>query len=92
MGSGEVKVSKVHFASRLKSLTQTDRISLPDTTEARALADELRNYEVRATQKASLLLGAFRAGTHDDLVTALGLAVLDDQSLGGVRKGGLMWG
>jgi hypothetical protein len=56
--------------------TQTGRIHFPDTPEARELAEELQNYELRVSTKARAILGAFRAGTHDDLVTALGLAVL----------------
>lgn len=92
MGAPELSVSKTYFASRLKSLTQSDRIHLPNTAEARALADELQNYELRATKKANLLLGAFKAGTHDDLATALGLAVLDEGPTQPVGVGRNLWG
>ena len=92
MGSTELSVSKTFFASRLKSLTQSDRVHLPDTPEARALAEELQNYELRATKKANLLLGAFKAGTHDDLATALGLAVLDEGPTQPVGVGRSLWG
>lgn len=74
----EARVGKEYFASRLKALTQTGRIRLPDTAEARQLADELQDYELRLNSKANAIFGAFKQGTHDDLVTALGLAVLDD--------------
>jgi hypothetical protein len=33
-----------------------------------------------STSRVSLLAGAFKTGTHDDLVTATGLAVLMDPS------------
>lgn len=36
---------------------------------------ELLDYEIRVDENANDRYGAFRVGTHDDLVTALGLAV-----------------
>jgi hypothetical protein len=50
---------------------------LPDTSaEARVLADELLEYEIRVEEDANDRYGAFRVGKHEnDLVTALGLAV-----------------
>ena len=57
---------------------QQGQIELPDTPEAHALAEELRDYEIRVMPQANLVAGAFKTGAHDDLVTALGLAVLDD--------------
>ncbi len=51
------------------------RLHLPATKESRALARELRNYEIRINTNAGARYGAFRSGTHDDLVTALGLAL-----------------
>lgn len=64
--------------SRLQALLQTGRIHLPETTEARTLAQELRDYEIRIDENANDTYGAFKVGTHDDLVTALGLAVQRD--------------
>jgi hypothetical protein len=54
---------------------QTARILLPRTMEARVLAQELLDYEIHVDEKANDTYGAFRVGSHDDLVTALGLAV-----------------
>ncbi len=71
-------VGKAFLVSRLQALLQTGRIKLPDTEEARVLARELQDYEIRISEDANMKAGAFRVGTHDDLVTALGLAVLDD--------------
>ena len=42
------------------------------------LAKELLDYQIRVSEDANDKYGAFKVVTHDDLVTALGLAVLDD--------------
>jgi hypothetical protein len=39
------------------------------------MKDELLDYEIRISEDANERYGAFKVGTHDDLVTALGLAV-----------------
>jgi hypothetical protein len=72
-------LGKAYLVSALQALLQTDRIGLPKTDEARALARELQDYEIRIDQDANDKYGAFKVGTHDDLVTALGLAVLVDR-------------
>ncbi len=79
-GAREGSVGKAFLVSRLQSLLQYKRVRLPQTAEARALADELLNYEIRVTADASMTAGAFKTGTHDDLVTALGLALLHGPS------------
>ncbi len=71
-------VGKAYLVSRLQALLQTQRIKLPETNESRVLAKELQEYEIRVDEDANMKAGAFRVGSHDDLVTALGLAVLDD--------------
>lgn len=75
----EVSIGKAYLVSRLQSLIQTRRIELPQTSEARALAKELQDYEIRIDQNANDTYGAFKVGTHDDLVTALGLSVIMDR-------------
>jgi hypothetical protein len=60
---------------RLQALLQAGRLHLPRIDEAQALAQELLDYEIRVSEDANDRYGAFRVGTHDDLVTALGLAV-----------------
>jgi hypothetical protein len=50
------------------------RLHLPHTSESEALAKELLDYEIRVSEDANDRYGAFRAGTYDDLVTALGSA------------------
>jgi hypothetical protein len=70
-----ISLGKAWLVSRLQALLQTGRILLPRTPEADALARELLDYELRVDQDANERYGAFRVGSHDDLVTALGLAV-----------------
>lgn len=80
---GEVRLGKAWLVSRLQVLLQDGRLHLPRTTEAEALARELLGYEIRVDQDGNDRYGTFRVGTHDDLVTALGLAVQED-ARGGV--------
>ncbi len=90
---GRITLGKAWLVSRLKALLQTDRILLPKMDEATALAKELMDYELRVDPDANDKYGAFKVGTHDDLVTALGLAVQDvgrapgSPVAGGVRVG-----
>lgn len=77
--SREVVIGKALLVSRLQALLQTERLHLPRTAEAALLAEELLSYEIRIDENANDRYGAFRVGTHDDLVTALGLAVQVDR-------------
>lgn len=70
-----VTIGKAWLVSRLQVLLQSDRLHLPQTPEATVLAKELLDYEIRVDENANDTYGAFKVGTHDDLVTALGLAV-----------------
>jgi hypothetical protein len=72
------------MVSRLTSLLETGRVRLPDTAQAQALVEELRDFEFRVTPNANLVAEA-RVGAHDDLVTALGLATLTDGGPGAPR-------
>ncbi len=54
---------------------QTGRIHLPRTDKMDAMQRGLLDYEIRVNEHANEQYGAFTVGTHDDLVTALGLAV-----------------
>ena len=73
---GQVLLGKAWLVSRLKTLFQQERIHLPPHhPEAEAMARELEDYEIRVSEDANDRYGAFRVGAHDDLVTALGLAV-----------------
>jgi hypothetical protein len=74
----EIIIGKALLVSRLQALIQSQRLHLPDTPESGVLFEELMNFEIRVDEKANDRYGAFRVGTHDDLVTALGLAVQVD--------------
>lgn len=76
----EVVIGKAFLVSRLQALLQTGRLHLRKTAEAAdVLFDELLSYEIPIDENANDRYGAFRVGTHDDLVTALGLAVQLDR-------------
>lgn len=92
VSGGEVKLGKPWFVSYLQALLQTGRIRLPDRPETADLAQELLDYEVRVTESANLVAGAFKTGSHDDLVTAVGLACLDDPRMGRVEYGPEIYG
>jgi hypothetical protein len=71
----QISIGKAWLVSRLQVLFQTGRLHLALTDHASALREELLNYEIRIDDKANDRYGAFKTGTHDDIVTALGLAV-----------------
>jgi len=75
---GSISLGKAWLVSRLQALLQTGRILLPRTPPAAALAKELQDYEIKVSENANDQYRAFRVGSHDDLVTALGLAVQGD--------------
>ena len=75
---GSVSLGKGFLVSRLQVLLQYGRLHLPQTQEAEALARELLDYEIHVDQDANDRYGAFKVGTHDDAVTALGLATQVD--------------
>jgi Terminase RNaseH-like domain len=77
--SRTVRLGKAYLVSRLQMLLQSARVHLPRTAEAEALAAELMDYEIRVDENANDKYGAFKTGAHDDLVTALGLAVQLDR-------------
>jgi hypothetical protein len=77
-GGAEVRLGKAYLVSRMQALLQSELLHLPRTSEAEVLAEELLDYEIRVSEDANDKYGAFRVGTHDDLVTALGLAVQKD--------------
>ncbi len=75
--SPEIRVGKAWMVSRMQVLLQSGRIHLPDTSEVKALVRELLDYDLKVTDSASFMAGAFKTGSHDDMVTALGLSVLE---------------
>ena len=79
----KLRLPKEQVISRLQVLLQQRCIHLPATEEARALSEELLNYEIRVSENAHLKMGVFSTGKHDDLATALGLACWKDESSSG---------
>lgn len=73
-----VSLGKSLMVSRLQAMLGSGRLHLPRTPEAGALTRELLNFELRVDQSGHETSGAFRTGTHDDLVCALGLATQVD--------------
>lgn len=85
---GGGKMGKAYLVSRLQALAQTHRIKLPPHhAEAQQMMRELKDYEIHVDQNANDTYGAFKVGSFDDLVTALGLAVLEDPADYMVRQG-----
>jgi hypothetical protein len=70
-----ISIGKAFMVGRLQVLLQSSRIHLPATPESDALSNELLSYEIKVDDNANVQFGAFRTGTHDDFVTALGIAV-----------------
>ncbi|HTG34964.1 MAG TPA: hypothetical protein VLB76_18765 [Thermoanaerobaculia bacterium] len=81
-----VTLGKAYLVSRLQTLLQTGRLHLPRTPESEILAQELLDYQIRVDEKANERYGDFKVGSHDDLVTAMGLAVQTEPRLtSGIR-------
>lgn len=74
--SKEATLGKAYLVSRLQALLQTRSLKLPRTPETEVLEQELKTYEIKVSENGNDTYGAFKVGTHDDMVTALGLAVL----------------
>ena len=71
----EFHVPKQQLVSMLQVLMQTGKIHLPRTQEAKAVQEELLNFELKMRNTSQPEMGALKVGTHDDLVCSLGLAV-----------------
>lgn len=88
--AGVVKLGKAWLVARLQTLLQEGKLHLPRIRDAEDLAEDLLDFQVNVPEGASDRPGAFKVGRHDDLVTALGIAVQDDPprwSLFAVRYG-----
>ena len=70
------------LARQVRNLSAVPIIILTGRTdEADRLARELLDFEIRVTEDANERYGAFRVGSQDDLVTALGLATQKEPSV-----------
>jgi hypothetical protein len=70
----EIRFGKAYLVARLQTLLQLRCLHLPETPEARALAHDLREFQIQVAENANDRYGSFPVGPRDDLVTALGLA------------------
>lgn len=72
----KVTMGKAWLVSRTRSLLQLGRLHLPSgNATAGLMRRELLDYEIRPVADANDRHGAFKVGSNDDLVTALGMAV-----------------
>jgi hypothetical protein len=70
-----IRVPKHDLVSVLQVLFQSRRLKVSRALDLGAvLVDELMNFRVKITTSAKDTYGAWREGTHDDLVLALSLA------------------
>lgn len=71
-------LGKAFVVRRLQVLLETNRLHLPETRDSHILAEELANADIEIPKGESGQPGAFKVGTRDELVMALGLAVSRD--------------
>ena len=68
-------VSKIELVGLVQALLQTARLKIVSSLRyAELLRGELLNFQVKITPSANETFGAWRDGSHDDLVLALALA------------------
>jgi len=73
-------VPKKELVSTLQVLLQSRQIKVaPTLPEARTLIEELMNFRVKITEACNETFGAWREGTHDDLVLAVAIAVWEGE-------------
>lgn len=70
----EIRLGKAYLVARLQTLLQLKCLHLPGTAEARALANDLSEFQIQVAENANERYGSFPVGPRDELVTALGLA------------------
>jgi hypothetical protein len=74
---GGYTVGKGRLVGRIVALQQLGYVKVsPGIYHAEEAMEELLGYEGRVDERANEKYGAFSMGSHDDLVTALGLAVI----------------
>jgi hypothetical protein len=87
----EVRLPKSQMVSTLVALFDSKRIFLSKRgREIDAMIEELQNYEIHVSEKGADQFGAFKTGSHDDLVTALALAVWRGEAEG-YAGGPMIW-
>jgi len=75
---GAYSLGKSYMVSMIQAHLAGKRIKVaPGILDAEAALQELEDYEVEITENMNEKYGAFKVGSHDDLVTALGLSLID---------------
>ncbi len=87
----EARLGKAYLVSRLQVLLQNGQIKLPKMAEAEQLVHELMDFEIKVDRDGQDRYGAFKVGSHDDMVIALGLATLYDPARLRVEYGVALW-
>jgi len=73
---GMTRVPKRDLVSTVQVYLQNGRLKIAEQLpEAETLTRELQNFSVKITDAANDIYGAWREGTHDDLVLAASLAL-----------------
>lgn len=79
--NGVTRVPKRDLVGVVQVMLQTSRLKIAaELPEAATLTRELQNFQVKITESANDTYGAWREGTHDDLVLALALALWTAQT------------
>jgi len=80
---GYTRVPKRDLVAAVQVGLQTDKLKIAASLpEAATLTTELQNFQVKITDAANDTYGAWREGSHDDLVLALAMAAWLAQSQG----------
>jgi hypothetical protein len=75
-GYHDYHVAKKHLVGSLQVLLQSRRLKIAQALpEAETLQAELLNFQMKITLQAHDTYGAWREGTHDDLVLAAAVAI-----------------
>jgi hypothetical protein len=76
----------------LHVLLEQDRLDLPrGDPELDLMIEELKSYEIRIDTDANEKYGAFAVVSHDDMVTALGLACVEEPEYYQMHVGPSIW-
>jgi hypothetical protein len=87
--NGVEYVPKRDLVSVVQVALQTDKLKIARALpEAQTLVRELQDFEVKITDSANDTYGAWREGTHDDLVLAVALALWVGKKIGEQVMGG----
>lgn len=86
---GNWNVAKTILVSNLQVLLQNHRLKFADNLpQVSTLMDELLKFQVKITDAANQVYGAWREGAHDDLVLSVALAAWYSERFGADKPSG----